>query len=103
MMPQDWKAEGEDYQASAAVAQDLVTRLLRKLHALEFVRSGRRDMGPFIVGALGGIIEVVSETDTSMAELRAQLLETFDTVAPQFEMHRTAAKAGAAHRAGGRA
>ncbi|MFW2344468.1 MAG: hypothetical protein ACN4EU_04140 [Brevundimonas mediterranea] len=103
MMTQDWKAEGEDYQAVATLTREVVARLLRKLFALELVRSGRRDMGPFIVGDLGGIIEVVSETDTSMAELRAQLLETFDTVAPQFEMHRTAAKAGAAHRAGGRA
>ncbi|MFN7110298.1 MAG: hypothetical protein ACK4M2_01580 [Brevundimonas sp.] len=94
-MAEDWKAEGEDYQASAHVAQAMVARLLKRLHALEHDRSGSTDMGPFVAGLVGGVIEVVSETDMPLSDLRAAILTVFDSLAPQFEMERHAKQAGA--------
>lgn len=90
----DWRQRGADYQASAAVAQALVGRLLRRLHAMECDRAGTTDIGPFMAGAVGALVEIVAETDMPMAELRAKLLQVFDGVAPQFEIER-------AHRRGG--
>ncbi|MFN7129780.1 MAG: hypothetical protein ACK4OJ_12030 [Brevundimonas sp.] len=102
-MAEDWKAKGADYQARAYVAQETVAHLLRRLHALEHNRSGSTDMGPFVAGLIGGVIEVVCETDMPMADLRAAILTVFDGLAPQFEMERAANKAGATQYAAGRA
>lgn len=101
-MSADWQATGEDYQVSAAVAQDMVARLLRKLTIAETARSGRRDLGPFVAGVIGGVVEVVNETDMPLDELRAAMLKVFDAVAPQFEMEKATRNAGGVH-AGGRA
>ena len=102
-MAEDWQAQGQDYQLSAALAQELVARLLRKLAVAEADRSGRRDMGPFVAGVIGGVVEVVNDTDMPLSELRAAMLTVFDAVAPQFEMEKAAKRAGAGMGVGGRA
>ena len=99
----EWKAQGQDYQVSAALAQELVARLLRQLVMAENTRSGRRDMGPFVAGVIGGVVEVVNETDMPLPELRAAMLTVFDGVAPQFEMEKAVKRAGATVSPGGRA
>lgn len=96
----DWRQTGDDYQTVAHSTSVTVEHLIRRIHAMEYRRSGRTDAGPIVAGTVSAIIDFVADTQMPFAELREKMLQVFDAVAPQIEIERAARRSGASASSG---
>ena len=87
--------QGQEYQDIAEQADTTTCKLLEGMHSLTAARTGSRDAGPILTGALSGVITFIMMAGYDEARVREIFGQVLETVPKQIELARSAQAARA--------